>query len=81
MRAARETLPLRRGAAAPTPSSATSSRWRPPLAGELAGVPVATLIPHVDPRFEPRLAAVLDRRAAAAHGARAAALWRRVRIR
>ena len=39
----------------------------PALAGELEGVPVATLIPHVDPRCAAGLAAVLARRAAAAH--------------
>ena len=43
----------------------------PALAGELEGVPVATVIPHLDPRTAHGLAAVLAGGAAAAHGGRA----------
>ena len=42
----------------------------PALAAELAGVPCATLIPHVYPHGEPGLPDLLARRAPAAHGRR-----------
>ena len=48
----------------------------PALAGELEGVPVATVIPHTDPRMAPRLAALLGGRAPAAHARRAAPVGR-----
>ena len=46
----------------------------PALAAEIAGVPRATLIPHVYPRRPARLPDLLARRAAAAHGRRPRAL-------
>ena len=46
----------------------------PALAAELAGIPAATLIPHVHPRGRPGLPRLLDRRAPPAHGGRAGAL-------
>ncbi len=52
VRAARETLPLVE-AARPEAVVADILTLAPALAGELAGVPVATLVPHVDPRTEP----------------------------
>ena len=55
----------------PTPWSPTSSRSRRRWRRELEGVPVATVIPHLDPRTRARLAAVLGGRAAAANGGRA----------
>ncbi|MGZ6697386.1 MAG: glycosyltransferase, partial [Solirubrobacteraceae bacterium] len=50
VRAARETLPRVQalGADAVVSDILTPA---PALAGELAGLPVATLIPHIDPRF------------------------------
>ena len=48
----------------------------PALAAELEGVPVATLIPHVDPRTEPGWPPYSHGRAAAAHRRRRARLWR-----
>ena len=48
----------------------------PAMAGELEGVPVATLIPHLYPVGAPRVPAVRARRAAAAHAARPAGLGR-----
>jgi UDP:flavonoid glycosyltransferase YjiC (YdhE family) len=52
VRAARETLPRIEalGADAVVSDILTPA---PALAGELAGLPVATLVPHIDPRFEP----------------------------
>ncbi len=52
VRAARETLPLVE-AVRPEAVVADILTLAPALAGELAGVPVATLVPHVDPRTEP----------------------------
>jgi UDP:flavonoid glycosyltransferase YjiC (YdhE family) len=52
VRAARETLPLVE-ALRPDAVVADILTLAPALAGELAGVPVATLVPHVDPRTEP----------------------------
>ena len=43
----------------------------PALAAEKAGVPLATLIPHIYPVVEPGLPVLRDRPAAAAHAARA----------
>ena len=71
MRAARRSrAPLVR-AFAPDVVVADILTLAPALAAELEGVPCATLIPHVDPRGAAGLAALLDRRAAAAHAARA----------
>ena len=52
VRAARETQPLVRSV---RPDAVVSDilTLAPALAGELEGVPVATVIPHVDPRFPP----------------------------
>ena len=74
VRAARDDAPAGRARSRPHASSPTSSRWRPRSRRELEGVPVATLVPHLDPRGAPGLAAVLDRRAAAADPRRAAAV-------
>ncbi len=52
VRATGETRPLIR-AAAPDVVVADILTLAPALAAELEGVPVATLVPHVDPRFEP----------------------------
>ena len=75
VRAARETLPLVARARARTcvvarHPHARARRW--PASCE--GVPVATLVPHVDPRTPPGLPAVLDR----ARGCRARRAGRRV---
>jgi UDP:flavonoid glycosyltransferase YjiC (YdhE family) len=51
VRAARETLPLVE-AVRPDAVVADVLTLAPALAGEVAGVPVATLVPHVDPRGE-----------------------------
>jgi len=52
VRAARETLPQIE-AARPEALVADILTIAPALAGEIAGLPVATLVPHVDPRTEP----------------------------
>jgi UDP:flavonoid glycosyltransferase YjiC (YdhE family) len=52
VRAARDTLPLVRGSA-PDVVVADILTLAPALAGEMDGRPVATLIPHVDPRPAP----------------------------
>ena len=52
VRATGETRPLVREAA-PDVVVADILTLAPALAAELEGVPVATLVPHVDPRFEP----------------------------
>ncbi|MDX6677087.1 MAG: hypothetical protein QOE31_1139, partial [Solirubrobacteraceae bacterium] len=51
-RATRDTLPLVR-ALSPAAIVADILTLAPALAGELEGVPVATLVPHVDPRVPP----------------------------
>ena len=66
VRAAADTRAARAARCAPTPSSPTSSRSPRRSPASSRGCRCATLIPHVDPRGEPRLPAVLARRAAAA---------------
>ena len=72
VRAARETVPLVEELRAEC-VVADIITLAPALAGEMAGVPVATLVPHVDPRPGDGLPDLLDRGAAAADGARGAA--------
>ena len=57
-------------------SSPTSSRWPPALAGELAGVPVATLVPHVFPTAAPGFPPYALGARLPAHAARARAVAR-----
>lgn len=52
VRAARETLPRVRALGADLVVSDILTP-APALAGEMAGLPVATVVPHIDPRFEP----------------------------
>ena len=79
MRATGETRPLVRRLR-PDAVVADILTLAPALAGELEGVPVATVIPHTDPRMAPRLAALLGGRAPAAHGGRPAPVGRDVAV-
>ncbi len=79
MRATGETLDLVRSVA-PDVLVADILTLAPALAGELEGVPVATLIPHVDPRPAPGFAPYSLGRPAAADArsaARAGRCWTR----
>ena len=76
-RATRETRRARARGGAARVVIADILTLAPALAGELEGVPVGTVIPHLDPRMPRRQRAVLLRRAAAAHARRPRAVARR----